>query len=776
MPWQPSLAELTAPLTRPRPWTLSLEPYRKGIDNARVDCLLGDEFRERAILTMRKLMREDTGGGSRRGAGHLVGADDLAAFRDGYLGLFESALELHPGRSTRDALVLLQLALLKFLLHTAAREGQALLEELKARAETPVDPALYADAQGQLVSGALQSRGLQRRALQLLFRQIRALESGHLRNLRVSVIGRHWPIREPILFNPVLLLPDPVEERALTADYPVAWLDESGVVDWLARTEQALIETFAPYLPPRPGEGSEPVARRGPLVPGHAGRRDQGDLRGFLATEILLDRFVARPEYRQGAATWLDDPGNLKLILSGTQGSGEPASQSLEGPAAALVLHPEWGELRRHLCEGLRAALDAAGLSRVLPLVYALPALRAQLALPLPLSLVLDYAEGRIPKRRLEPRIAALRSNLDPAAIQRAIDRLLLGLKRQDQGLPDETLVRYLVDFATLRRDLKLAYKTFEILDGVRVLEGQGEARLSRTNGSLYEFRCRGEQLAVGARRIRAHAVVKADVRGSTLITEELRSRGLNPASYFSLNFFNPVNALLPEYGAEKLFVEGDAVILALYEYQDEAAGLAVSRACRLARQILRVVTLQNIRNRHNDLPELELGLGISFARREPNFLYDEGRRIMISSAINQADRLSSCSGLLRRSGFAPTNPGFRVAVVRDAVGGERAGPGRDLLTYNVNGVKLDESAYFKLQEELALTQLALPEGESPESKFLVGNYTDGEGRTHWLALRLAPVLDWYGDTLGIEDPGGRHYCEMVVDERLMPRLRRLAE
>ena len=40
--------------------------------------------------------------------------------------------------------------------------------------------------------------------------------------------------------------------------------------------------------------------------------------------------------------------------------------------------------------------------------------------------------------------------------------------------------------------------------------------------------------------------------------------RELNPASYFSLNFYDPVNKLLAKYGATKVFLEGDAIILAL--------------------------------------------------------------------------------------------------------------------------------------------------------------------------------------------------------------------
>jgi hypothetical protein len=56
----------------------------------------------------------------------------------------------------------------------------------------------------------------------------------------------------------------------------------------------------------------------------------------------------------------------------------------------------------------------------------------------------------------------------------------------------------------------------------------------------------------------------------------------------------------------------------------------------------------QNELNRGNQLPELELGIGICYAPEAPKFLYDADDRIMISSAIGDADRLSSCSWKLR--------------------------------------------------------------------------------------------------------------------------------
>jgi hypothetical protein len=774
MHWRPSLAEFSEPLVRPYPWSISLDACRKGIDNAHIDCLLSARFRDQAVATVRELVREDAVSLSRRIPEQLVGSDDLAALRETYLCLFESALERRPDKDARDQVVLLQFALLKFLLQLTAREPLALQEALKAQLQSAPDGAA-ADHIGlheHLVLVTRQAQGIQRRVAQLLFRQIRKFETVQVQALRAAVLGKHWPVPESVLFNPILLIPDAGEGPALAADYPIGWMAESGLDDWLTRTAACLTTTFVDYLPTWLTGATRPEPQD--PHPSALGRRDQGELRGFVATEILLAGFVPRVEYRQGLATWLDEPANLRLFLDAGPATDEVGGEGRAQGTAARWQHPDWDLFQHDLVGQLVASLDVAGLGDAIECTYALPALRRQLGYPLPFSLVMEYAKERLSRRALAQRLATLRGGPDPLAVGQLLERMQIARKRQTPGQRQALMGRYLVDFLTLRRDLKLAYKTFQVLDGIHLVEDEVECRLSRSNGSLYEFPCRGEG-GPRTRRIRAHAVLKADVRGSTLITEELRARGLNPASHFSLSLFDPVNQLLPEFGADKLFVEGDAVIVALYEYLDDSPSLTVTRACRLARKVLQVVTLQNVRNRRNDLPELELGLGLSFSRREPNFLYDEGRPIMISSAINQADRLSSCSGLLLRSGFQPTHPAFRVTVVRDAIGGERAGPGRDLLNYNVNGVKLDETAFLKLQEELPMTQLRLPEHEAPESLFFIGNQQDQGGRAHSIVLRHAPVRDWYGDALGPVEPDRRHYFELIVDEPLATRIRRLA-
>ena len=124
------------------------------------------------------------------------------------------------------------------------------------------------------------------------------------------------------------------------------------------------------------------------------------------------------------------------------------------------------------------------------------------------------------------------------------------------------------------------------------------------------------------------HVIIKADIRGSMAINHTMRNKGLNPASYFSLNFFDPISAVLSEYGASKVFIEGDAIILSIFENEDEIQGnYSVARACGLAIRILQIVHSYNEKNKENNLPVLELGIGICYCQGPPTFLFDGDSR-----------------------------------------------------------------------------------------------------------------------------------------------------
>ncbi|MEW5910628.1 MAG: hypothetical protein AB1659_12555, partial [Thermodesulfobacteriota bacterium] len=123
-------------------------------------------------------------------------------------------------------------------------------------------------------------------------------------------------------------------------------------------------------------------------------------------------------------------------------------------------------------------------------------------------------------------------------------------------------MCRFITGISRYHCDLRIATELREAMERIRLVSDEKIIHLSRANNTLYEFLLDSEKTREEKPIIR-HAVLKADVRGSTEITFQMKQKGLNPASFFSLNFFDPISKLLPDYGASKIFIEGDAVILA---------------------------------------------------------------------------------------------------------------------------------------------------------------------------------------------------------------------
>jgi hypothetical protein len=237
----------------------------------------------------------------------------------------------------------------------------------------------------------------------------------------------------------------------------------------------------------------------------------------------------------------------------------------------------------------------------------------------------------------------------------------------------------------------------------VNILSSDKMRELSAMNGTLYEYLLPHEQKPAEDRILR-HVVVKADVRDSSVLTKSLLARQMNPASYFSLNFYDPVNKLLNKYGATKVFLEGDAIILALLERESEPA-LAVSKACVLAREMLEIVRGYNQLLERAGLPTLELGLGISYQDSAPVYLADGSQQIMISDALNESDRLSSCDKRIRKAMQTVKVP-FNVYAFQ-TVSEEGENPDEFLLKYNLDGIRISEAAFKKLAQEISLEPVA---------------------------------------------------------------------
>jgi class 3 adenylate cyclase len=309
------------------------------------------------------------------------------------------------------------------------------------------------------------------------------------------------------------------------------------------------------------------------------------------------------------------------------------------------------------------------------------------------------------------------------------IDMLSKKIRRYPREEARSVALRFAQDLMRLRRDLRNYERLAAAMERVHLVTSEKTRDISRLNNTLYEFVLSSEAGPANDAVVN-HTVIKADVRGSTRITKDLLARGLNPATLFSLNFFEPVKKILDRYSAIKVFIEGDAIILAVNETEsNRTTQRAVSKACALGRQLLAIASAYNERPEAADLPRLELGVGIAHQGSAPAYWVDSDSRIMISKALNLSDRLSSCSKAARRV-FGDKAGIFRVMVFQPGMTGEEDEADEFLIRFNLNGIELNQEGFAKLSDELALKQIET-ECEMPWGResvtFFLGDAPIGE-------------------------------------------------
>ncbi len=276
----------------------------------------------------------------------------------------------------------------------------------------------------------------------------------------------------------------------------------------------------------------------------------------------------------------------------------------------------------------------------------------------------------------------------------KAIEELSRKIRRYSREEMQGFVLKFAGDFLRLRRDLRDAEHLTTCMERVSLVTTEKARELSRLNNRLYECVLQDEARPEQDHVV-SHVIIKSDVRGSTRMTQDLLSRGLNPASHFSLNLHEPVKKLLDRYSAKKVFIEGDAIILAIFETESTVASAS-------------------------DLPALELGLGVAFQGSAPTYWTDGDSRIMISKALNLSDRLSGCAKLAKRM-LARQKSHFSVFQFLNTMEGASAEELDEFLVrYNHNGIELNEEGFQKLSEEISLdsveTKLEMPCGASKTS------------------------------------------------------------
>jgi hypothetical protein len=773
--WKPDVEEFTAPLSTPRPFRFRIERFSKGIDNAHIDVLLSPRFTQYATQLIRNTLGYDAKVNLWRERGSPPDARQVENFTKAYAGMMETGTG-HARKSSRPEIVqLLQFATMKFLLleiESAATEHRENIAKTASGGSRSGADHRTAQAHDRLVILAREENALKFRTLHRIFGFIYKTEATILRRSRKGVLGRSWPVPKEMLFNPVMQLPSLWATELLMKNYTPLGINEEDLREFDA-INRIITSAFQDYLPAWAIPASKDGADTSGVETGIGElrqRRDQGGLDGFLQVELVLSRALNEVEYKEGRPCWLDEVENIQILTAINDVEWE-RRRDAESRQDQRNRH----NFALYLRELILTHFEKHKLDRLIAAANRTPTLYESFNSELPVRLIMSYLNGEISRRKMARRLGGMRDVHDPDGVLKKLEKERQEIAKLPRTSLEQQAVEYVGKFLTLRRDLKLAYQAYWIMNQIRLLHDEEQITLSRGNGSLQEYYLADEQQD-SSHRIRNHTILKADLRGSTKVTAQLRENNLNPATHFSLNFFDPVTKLLEQFGASKVFVEGDAIILVIYEYDDEPYDwLPVARCCGLARKILDVVDANNARNRKYNLPELELGLGICFKPEAPAFLYDGDHQIMISSAINRADRLSGCAASLRKTRLAERRCGVEVvAPVEQGI--MQKSSSDNLLRYNVNGIELDEEAFNKVRREISLREIrGKIEGFHQSSSFYVGRYPDKRNAMQWLVIREAPIRLWIGNDVSTEEEQGRRFYEVISDPKVLTSLKELA-
>jgi len=222
---------------------------------------------------------------------------------------------------------------------------------------------------------------------------------------------------------------------------------------------------------------------------------------------------------------------------------------------------------------------------------------------------------------------------------------------------------------------------------------------------------------------------------------------------------------------------EGDAIILILNDHEGKNSNHHIaSRACGLAANILKVVAKQNLELKCYGLPELELGIGVSYSHDSPRYLFDGDHRITISPAINRADRLSACTWSIREWREKHAAPMNQVEVYqpseRAAAVGTKA---QKDMVFNLNGILIEEDVFEKLQQEVNLKRVMNKITAMQDSKLFSLVFPDLSGSVHRMIVRKAPIKI-YDQSFKVDEcpvVDKRFFYEVVYQKEVLDQLRK---
>ncbi len=635
-----------------------------------------------------------------------------ADFKKAFADLHVVSLNRAKAENSISIDLLLRLAVVKFIRHEMAAQFGQLLERCRTKLKAYEGPHSINVQKGmemreRFAQFQVSKKTVMRKAGQDIFTTSREVEKETLAKLRRSLFGDTAGAAYDLFLNRLTFTEDGRDDYLNAEHYVIL-----GNYERDPDRFQMMLEYAITYM--------KSLA----LTPANAADEDK-----------VLDAM-------------LNVADNAQELFAG----GTPDENTSKGKSQKALLE-EWMDFLEE-----KKVLD-----HVLASYEAVPLL-AQYSPPINPQQIKNAIISKMERKRVEALLEE-HGKISPAALHAAVKKTE-SAKSADRM---KTAGRYFGDFVRYHRDLRRYEAVLSAMDEVNVIGNEKLRELSAINNTLYEFLLPEEQKPADATVVR-HIILKADIRDSTSLTRTLYERGLNPASYFSLNFFDPVNKLLPKYDATKVFIEGDALILALFEHEAEQ-GFGVGKTCILAKEMIQIVHAYNEQSQKSGLPTLELGLGICYQDSAPMYLMDGAHRIMISKALNESDRLSGCSKGARKYLGGTGDNLFNVYSFQTVDDADTGGmPDEFLVRYNIGGIHINALAFAKLQKEISLKlhELELPMiWEKEAVKLYSGVVPIGQGIFHKIVVREGLIAHVDARDFSLKRWTEKKYYEVCVNETI---------
>lgn len=737
----------------------SLNQIVPGVDNVRHDVYLSPSFCEAADKIVPQIIAKNVQLNEFfRIDKPAVWAEKVTDFKRCYQQIIENAIYKSKQENNPQIDFLAQAAVMKMLIADMRGQFEKTTTKIKnlIRKDQLTDKHQKEDTANrkEALSNVLQNKDIfLRKVGQQLFSLLSDVNKEKLKTMREANFGAEKLLPDDILENPIFHSLNPYHDTFLIDEYDIIFGRRREDLDNYDNLIGLMEQLFRSIIDKSSSQGQE-----------QENSKSNPPDRSASKTDIY--RYLKQAENIDCLLNYFGTLENIKKNKKQKPDTVEMDNLKDLAAMQKIILQDFFKAFKKaRLVQRISACYEMRSVYRI----YCPPLVPQQILL-----FMIDPKSRKTVKKRLKQLKKIYRKPFSLGPLKKQIKKLeYLHVKDKKKYL-----IRFLRGMAHYHRDIENYKVLSEAMDRINLTTDEKILNLSRANNTLYEFLLSSEKWE-DEKPIINHVVIKADVRGSTDITHQMIKRGLNPASYFSLNFFNPISNILKDYGAVKVFIEGDAIILAIFEREKTPEGwYGVARACGIAMNMLFIIKRYNDKSKKNRLPILELGIGINYLESSPTFLFDGNQRIMISSAINIVDRQSSCSRPLRKI-ISKRRPAFNLYVYQTASEEDRLKTSDDIsLRYNVNGIDLNPAGFKKLSKEINLATLKtdLPELKMKHIKLHTGKFPLTSGRFQRLVIRESKVRQVHPDTFALLKPTNRSYFEVCTHPAVYQHVRTLVK